>query len=58
MNRYNREQKPATEFTTEVNRSFYDLLDFSDKREFECAKKNLIDAPEHLTLKDENGKIV
>lgn len=58
MNRYNREQKPASQFTTEVNRSFYDLLDFSDKREFECAKKNLIDAPEHLTLKDENGKIV
>lgn len=58
MYEYTREAKPASPFTCRENDRFYEILDFSDKREFENAKRNLIDAPEHLEIKDEKGKVV
>ena len=33
-------------------------LDFDDKQEYEFATRGLIDAPETLELKDENGTIL
>lgn len=44
--------KGATEQTTKVNSAMYDLLDFEDKTEFQCATKGLIDAPATLEIKD------
>ena len=52
------EVKPATEFTAQANAAVYDELDFDDKREYEFATRGLIDAPETLELKDENGTIL
>ncbi|MBQ8227693.1 MAG: MBL fold metallo-hydrolase [Clostridia bacterium] len=50
--------KEATEHTVEVNSGFYSLLDFEDKTEYEFATKGLIDAPEVLEIKNENGDVV
>lgn len=50
--------KPATDFTTKANAAIYDELDFDDKQEYEFATRGLIDAPETLELKDEDGKIL
>ena len=50
--------KPATDFTAKANAAVYDELDFDDKREYEFATRGLIDAPETLELKDEDGKIL
>ncbi|MCC8104377.1 MAG: MBL fold metallo-hydrolase [Clostridiales bacterium] len=52
------EQKGATEYTSEANRAHYDLMDFEDQTEYECATKGLIDAPETLELTDEDGNVV
>ena len=52
------EVKPATEFTAKANAAVYDELDFDDKQEYEFATRGLIDAPETLELKDEDGKIL
>lgn len=41
-----------------ANAAVYDELDFSDKQEYEFAVRGLIDAPETLELKDENGRII
>ena len=54
----NTEVKPATEFTTKTNAAVYDQLDFNDKQEYEFATRGLIDAPETLELKDEDGTIL
>lgn len=54
----NRSQKDATEATIKANSKMYDLLDFKDTTEWDFATKGLIDAPETLELKDENGKVV
>ena len=54
----NTEVKPATEFTTKTNAAVYDQLDFNDKQEYEFATRGLIDAPETLELKDEDGNII
>ena len=51
------EIKPATDFTAKANAAVYDELDFDDKQEYEFATRGLIDAPETLELKDEDGKI-
>ena len=52
------EVKPATDFTAKANAAVYDELDFDDKREYEFATRGLIDAPETLELKDEDGTIL
>ena len=52
------EVKPATDFTAKANAAVYDELDFDDKQEYEFATRGLIDAPETLELKDENGTIL
>lgn len=52
------EVKPATDFTAKVNAAVYDELDFDDKQEYEFATRGLIDAPETLELKDEDGTIL
>ena len=52
------EVKDATSYTSEVNSAMYSLLDFEDTSEYENAVRGLIDAPEVLELKDENGKVV
>lgn len=50
--------KGATEQTTKVNSAMYDLLDFEDKTEFQCATKGLIDAPATLEIKDADGNVI
>ena len=52
------EVKPATDFTAKANAAVYDELDFDDKQEYEFAIRGLIDAPETLELKDEDGTIL
>ncbi len=51
------ENKPATHFTAEANRSWYDLLDFSDEREKENALRGLIEAPESVVIYREDGTV-
>ena len=58
MYEYTKQVKPASSFTRKENQKYYDMLDFDDRREFDCAKKNLIDAPEHLEIRDDSGKVV
>lgn len=55
---FTNEQKGATEVTIEANNEVYSLLDFTDEQEMEFAQRGLIDAPETLELKDEEGNIV
>lgn len=52
------EVKPATDFTAKSNAAVYDQLDFSDKQEYRFATQGLIDAPEALELKDEDGNVI
>ena len=54
----NKEEKPATEYTVQVNSAVYSLLDFTDTSEYENATRGLIDAPEVLELKDADGNVV
>ena len=54
----NNEQKGATDFTADINRSFYDLLDFNNTQEFEFATRGLLTAPESLEFKDADGNII
>ena len=54
----NAEVKPATAFTAQANAAVYDELDFSDKQEYAFATRGLIDAPETLELKDEDGRMI
>ena len=54
----NREVKLATAFTAQANAAVYDELDFSDKQEYAFATRGLIDAPETLELKDEDGRMI
>ncbi len=52
------ESKAATSHTAEANQSWYDVLDFDDESEKECALKGLIEAPEALVIYDEEGNEV
>lgn len=54
----NSNTKSATEHTAKINAGVYDLLDFEDKQESEFALRGLIDAPDVLELKDENGNVI
>ena len=53
-----RESKGATALTKKKNYGFYRILDFSDKREAEYAKRGLIEAPEDLELTTEDGRVI
>ena len=50
--------KYATDYTARTNAKMYEILDFDDKREYECATRGLIAAPEALELKDEEGNVI
>ena len=50
------EQNPASSYTAEANRSWFELLDFSDEREKENALRGLIEAPEELVILREDGQ--
>ncbi len=52
------EVKGAEQATAEINSAIYSLLDFENTQEAEFAALGLIDAPQVLELKDENGKVV
>lgn len=54
----NASQKAASNFTSEINRDVYALLDFEDETEREFATRGLIATPEHLVITDEKGKVV
>lgn len=48
----------ATDFTKKANASWYQDLDFTDESEKENALRGLIEAPEALVIRDENGNVV
>ena len=50
--------KDATDATARANAAWYDRLDFDDKREWECATRGLIAAPESLEVTDGSGRVV
>ncbi len=52
------EIKEATTHTVKVNSAIYSVLDFADTQEADFAARGLIDAPEKLEIKDENGKVI
>ena len=52
------EQKNASEYTAQINSAVYSLLDFEASEEYENATRGLIDTPERLELKDEQGKVI
>lgn len=54
----NTDTKGATEYTVKVNSALYSQLDFENTTEYDFATKGLIDAPESLEIKDENGKVI
>lgn len=54
----NSDVKPATEFTAKMNSDVYDFLDFEDTQENDFAVKGLIDAPEALEIKDDDGNVI
>lgn len=55
---FNREKKPASSHTLEANRRASAVLDFHDPHEWECAVKNKIAGPDHLTIRDEQESVV
>ena len=52
------QRKGATAHTAKINADVYELLNFEDTSEAQNAVRGLIDAPEELELKDENGNVV
>ena len=52
------DSKKATEQTISINSAIYPLLDFEDTQEAQFATKGLIDAPEVLELKNEDGEVI
>ena len=54
----NTETKGASEHTVKVNSAVYSFLDFENTEEYENATRGLIDAPEALELKNENGDVI
>lgn len=49
---------PATGTTAKANKEWYDVLDFKDESEKECALKGLIEAPKALVIYDDEGNEV
>ncbi len=54
----NTDTKDASSYTTKANKSWLDRLDFNDKQEEEFAKKNCLEAPTALVIKDAQGNVV
>ena len=50
--------KPASAATIAANRKVLESLPFGDRRDFEDAKRGLIEAPETLTIRNEKGAVV
>ena len=50
--------KDATPQTAQANEAMYDLLDFSDRTEAECAARGLLDTPENLVITNAEGGVV
>ncbi|KHO27537.1 hypothetical protein QQ44_05195 [Mycolicibacterium setense] len=50
--------KGATEATKAANQKLLDTLPFNDKADFEDAQRGLLERPETLTIKDDNGNVV
>ncbi|MCR5137044.1 MAG: MBL fold metallo-hydrolase [Oscillospiraceae bacterium] len=53
----NADTKEATQYTIDANEQVYALLDFSDERELENARRGLITAPDSLVIKDADGNV-
>ena len=47
----------ATAHTAAANSGWYELLDFGDEREKECALRGLIEAPEELVIRRDDGTV-
>ena len=47
----------ATKSTAEANRTWYSLLNFSDEREKEFALRGLIESPDGLVIKRDDGEV-
>lgn len=47
----------ATESTAKANRTWYSLLNFGDEREKECALRGLIESPDGLVIKRDDGEV-
>jgi len=54
----NTEQKEAADFTREINRALYTLLDFENTQESEFAARGLMAAPERLEIHNADGKVI
>jgi alkyl sulfatase BDS1-like metallo-beta-lactamase superfamily hydrolase len=52
------QSKPASEATKAANRAVQQYLNFSDRSDFEDAKRGLVAKPDTLTIKDANGNVV
>lgn len=50
--------KTATKITKAANATWYNKLNFEDKKEFDNATKGLIEAPESVVIYDEKGNVV
>ena len=50
--------KPATAATKAANAALLKSLPFQDKQDFEDAQRGLLRKPEHLTIKDAQGRVV
>ena len=47
----------ATASTAKANRTWYSLLNFGDEREKECALRGLIESPDGLVIKRDDGEV-
>lgn len=54
----NRDSKPATPQTAAANAAVYDLLDFSNTDEADCATRGLIESPDTLEITADDGRII
>ena len=50
--------KPATKLTAAINAAVYDLLDFSDRQEFDFATRGWIEPAEDLEIRGADGEVI
>ncbi len=50
--------KGASDITKQINENVYRTLNFSDKSEFDCIERGVIDFPESLEILNSDGKVV
>lgn len=48
----------ATSSTAKANQTWYSILNFEDEREKECALRGLIESPEKLVIKRDDGEVL